>query len=194
MRMRVVGLVGLAVLTIAGVASVPALARPASVEPSSARPVPVPLVGLLIDECVEGLVFPQYVSVAVEPEGDRVRFVLERGASEIDPTAFPIVEFTPEEEAFREQFEACTSPHPVSLAEGLPDGERVDEAAYQEYRQRRLLPCLANHGVVVIESERGLDATRFGWYVASLYELPKLEQAVDAWYDCPALPPYLDFE
>jgi hypothetical protein len=194
MRSRVVGLLTLAVVALAGVATVPALARPASVDPSSARPVPINLVGLLMDECVDDLVFPPHVSLAIEPESDSVRFVLERSsASEVDPTSFPIVDFTPEEEAFREELLACTDAHPVSLDEDLP-GERVDEAAYQEYRQRRLLPCLANHGVVAIDSELGLEASRYDWYVGSLYELGDLEQAVDVWYECPPLPPYLDVD
>ena len=197
MRMRVVGLVGLAVIALAAVATVPALARPASVDPTAdARPVPAHLVGLLMNECLDGLVFPEYVSVTLEPDGDGVRFVLERSsASEVDPTAFPIVDFTSAEEAFRERLEVCAAAHPVSLSADLPEGLSIDRAIYQDYRQRRLLPCLATHGVVAIdESQLGPQAGRFDWYVASLYQLGTLDEAVDAWYDCPAVPPYLDLD
>lgn len=192
-----VGLIGLAVIALAAVAAMPALARPASVDATAdARPVPVHLVGLLLNECLGGLVFPEQVSVTIEPAGDGMRFVLLRSsASEVDPTAFPVVDFSPEEAAFREQLEACAAAHPVSRSEDLPEGVPIDRAIYQDYQQRRLLPCLATHGVVAIEkSELGPEAGPFDWYLASLYQLGTLEEAVDTWYDCPAVPPYLDLD
>ncbi len=195
MNIRVAAFAALAASVLAAAAVAPALARPASASVAlDERPVPKDLLGMLASDCLDGVVFPMYVSVELTVDGDRAALVLSRSsASDVDPTSFPIVDFTPQEAALRDRLDSCMAGRPVAREDMIPGAQAVDSLLYRDYRERRLLPCLSAHGISAITpSALGLGAGAYDWYIASLYQAPSLDEALDTWYDCPVLPPYLD--
>jgi len=166
------------------------------------------LVGLLIERVSrQGLVFPEYVGVTIEPDGGRgaVQCSMRSPGRRSTRQAFPIERLhNSREEEFRESpGGVCAAAPPGEAFPRTCQGVRSTGDFYQDYRQRRLLPCLRDrNGVLLPVRERGREpaarpsAGRFELVTSHpLYQLGHPRRGrVEQWLRLPRgyRPPYLE--
>jgi len=98
------------------------------------------------------------------------------------------------ERSIRPQPASCSGLYRVGGLTASPAFDPFHRAMYYGYLAGELVPCLKDHGFAVElpsrDTVRAIDVS--AWYLTIVMrDGGEFDQAIDAWYECPLIPSYL---